>query len=154
MKPRNWLALILALLLGVLALSACSEEEPFPDGVNKEPYMDTIEALCDAVNKRNPELVKDFLYTCSEGVFNGKAIHAAIAEYTFVAEEYLPVQEVLETKKVPDKIEGARRSLYQFCKKDVSIEEMVQVTLKSSAPSAPKVTLMHIGEKWYVYALG
>lgn len=154
MKPRNWLALILALLLGVLALSACGEEEPFPDGVNKEPYMDTVEALCDAVNKRNPELVKDFLYTCSEGVFNGKAIHAAIAEYTFVAEEYLPVREVLETKKVPDKIEDARRALYQFCKKDVTIEEMVQVTLKSSAPSAPRVTLMHIGEKWYVYALG
>lgn len=153
MKPRKWLALLLALLLGVPPLTACGEVEPFPDGVNREPYMDTVEALCDAVNKRNPELVKDFLYTCSEGVFNGKAINAAITEYAFVAEEHLPVREVLETQEMPDKIEDARRALYQFCKKDVTIQGMVQVTLKSSAPSTPRVTLMQIGEKWYVYKL-
>ena len=154
MKPRNWLALMLALVLSALALTACGEEEPFPGGVKKEPYMDTVEALCEAVNKRNPELVKDFIYTCSEGTFNGKAIHAAITEYTFVEEEYLPVKEVLDAQEMPGMIETARRELYLFCAKDVTIEKMMLVTLKSTAPVSPKVTLMQIGEKWYVYQLG
>ena len=154
MKPRNWLALMLTLVLSVLALTACGEVEPFPSGVKREPYMDTVEALCDAVNKRNPELVKDFLYTCSEGTFNGKAINAAITEYTFVEEAYLPASEVLEAQEMPGLIETARRELYLFCTKDVTIEKMVAVTLKSTAPESPKVYLMQIGEKWYVYKFG